>query len=399
VRSNRDLAGGSAAAGALPLTCGIPFSSYFDTLGEALPVLAASPIEGLALDFTGPTAQAGVDALAAIGGLPGKRLIAGVIDGRNIWATDLEAALATLATLLGLAEQVDVAPSCSLLHVPLDTGAERAHLDERILRWLAFARQKLDEVVILSRALNEGRESVAPQLAAHHAALTSRAASALTHDAAVRTRCAAVTADDARRPQPYAERAAAQQARLGLPPLPTTTIGSFPQTPQLRAARAALHTGTLSTGQYEGQIATEIRQTIAFQETAGVDVLVHGEPERSDMVQYFAEQLTGYLTTRHGWAQSYGTRYVRPPILAGDMSEHDTNLYGTVHGGVVMKLADDAAAAAAARHAGGPAVTVSVDRMTFVAPARVGDLLTVRASVECAGRTSMDIGVQITAER
>ncbi|MFP3990582.1 5-methyltetrahydropteroyltriglutamate--homocysteine S-methyltransferase [Streptomyces sp. E11-3] len=293
-------------------------ASYFDRLGDALPVLAQTPVDGLAMDFTGPAA-ANLDALAAVGGLPGKRLVAGVVDGRNVWLSDLGKALATLATLLGLADRVDVAPSCSLLHVPLDATAER-DLDPQVARWLAFARQKTDEVATLARGLAEGVDAIAPQLAANRAALASRTASALTHDPAVRARCTAVADRDTRRPQPYAERAVAQQARLGLPDLPTTTIGSFPQTPELRTARADLRTGRIDQAAYEERIAAEIRDTVTFQEKAGLDVLVHGEPERNDMVQYFAEQLTGYLATRHGWVQSYGTRYVRPPILAGDVS-------------------------------------------------------------------------------
>ncbi|MFE1957100.1 5-methyltetrahydropteroyltriglutamate--homocysteine S-methyltransferase [Streptomyces sp. NPDC059479] len=293
-------------------------ASYFDRLGEALPVLAKAPVEGLALDFTGPAA-ANLTDLAAVGGLPGKRLVAGVVDGRNVWINDLAASLTTLATLLGLAEQVDVSTSCSLLHVPLDSAAER-ELDPQLTRWLAFARQKTDEVVTLARGLAQGTDTVAARLAANRADLASRAASAITRDPAVRARAAAVTDADAHRDQPYAERTAAQHARLGLPPLPTTTIGSFPQTDELRTARAELRAGRLDGTGYEERIAAEIREVVSFQEKAGIDVLVHGEPERNDMVQYFAERLTGYLATRHGWVQSYGTRYVRPPILAGDIS-------------------------------------------------------------------------------
>ncbi|GHG52505.1 5-methyltetrahydropteroyltriglutamate--homocysteine S-methyltransferase [Streptomyces griseocarneus] len=293
-------------------------AAYFDRLGDALPVLAKSPVEGLALDFTGPAA-ANLGDLAAAGGLPGKRLIAGVVDGRNVWINDLEQSLATLATLLGLAGRVDVAPSCSLLHVPLDAAAER-DVDPQVARWLAFARQKTDEIVTLARGLNEGGDTIAPQLAANRSARGSRAASALTRDPAVRARAAAVTPADTRRPQPYAERSAAQRARLGLPLLPTTTIGSFPQTRELRAARADLRAGRIDAAAYDERIAAEIREVLAFQEKAGLDVLVHGEAERNDMVQYFAERLTGYLATQHGWVQSYGTRYVRPPILAGDIS-------------------------------------------------------------------------------
>ncbi|MGW5230808.1 5-methyltetrahydropteroyltriglutamate--homocysteine S-methyltransferase [Streptomyces nodosus] len=293
-------------------------ASYFDRLGDALPVLAKAPVEGLALDFT-ESAAANLDALAAVGGLPGKRLVAGVVDGRNIWVNDLEKSLSTLGTLLGLADRVDVSASCSLLHVPLDASAEH-DIEPQIRRWLAFARQKTDEIVTLAEGLSHGTDAIAAELSANRADLASRADSPITHDPAVRARAAAVTDADARRSQPYAERSAAQRAHLGLPLLPTTTIGSFPQTGELRSARADLRTGRIGTPEYEERIRAEIREVIAFQEKTGLDVLVHGEAERNDMVQYFAEQLTGYLATRHGWVQSYGTRYVRPPVLAGDIS-------------------------------------------------------------------------------
>lgn len=293
-------------------------ASYFDRLGEALPVLAKAPVEGLALDFT-EAAAANLDALAAVGGLPGKRLVAGVVNGRNIWVNDLKQSLATLGTLLGLADRVDVSASCSLLHVPLDAGLER-DIEPQILRWLAFARQKTAEVVTLAKGLAQGSDTIAAELAANRADLASRAHSPITRDAAVRSRAAAVTEADVRRSHPYAERASAQRARLGLPLLPTTTIGSFPQTAELRTARADLRAGRIGTTGYEERIEAEIREVISFQEKTGLDVLVHGEPERNDMVQYFAEQLTGYLATQHGWVQSYGTRYVRPPILAGDIA-------------------------------------------------------------------------------
>ncbi|WP_405974709.1 5-methyltetrahydropteroyltriglutamate--homocysteine S-methyltransferase [Streptomyces sp. NBC_00988] len=293
-------------------------ASYFDRLGDALPVLAKAPVEGLALDFT-ESAAANLDALAAVGGLPGKRLVAGVVNGRNVWVNDLTKSLATLGTLLGLADRVDVAASCSLLHVPLDAAAER-DIEPQILRWLAFARQKTGEIVTLAKGLAQGTDTIAAELAANRADLASRAGSALTRDPAVRTRAAAVTDTDARRSRPYAERTASQRAHLGLPPLPTTTIGSFPQTAELRTARADLRARRIDTAGYEERIKAEIGEVISYQEKTGLDVLVHGEPERNDMVQYFAEQLTGYLATQHGWVQSYGTRYVRPPILAGDIS-------------------------------------------------------------------------------
>ncbi|WP_225821798.1 5-methyltetrahydropteroyltriglutamate--homocysteine S-methyltransferase [Streptomyces naphthomycinicus] len=293
-------------------------ASYFGRLGEALPVLAKAPVEGLALDFT-EAAAANLDDLAAVGGLPGKRLVAGVVDGRNIWVNDLEKSLSTLGTLLGLADRVDVSASSSLLHVPLDTAMER-DIEPQILRWLAFARQKTHEIVTLAKGLARGTHTIAAELAANRADLASRAGSPITRDPAVRSRAAAVTEADARRSPAYPERAAAQRAHLGLPLLPTTTIGSFPQTDELRTARAALRGGRLDTAGYERRVEAEIQQVISFQEKAGLDVLVHGEAERDDMVQYFAERLTGCLTTRHGWVQSYGTRCVRPPILAGDIS-------------------------------------------------------------------------------
>ncbi|WP_329440841.1 5-methyltetrahydropteroyltriglutamate--homocysteine S-methyltransferase [Streptomyces sp. NBC_01426] len=293
-------------------------ASYFDRLGEALPVLAKAPVEGLALDFT-DAAAANLADLAAVGGLPGKRLVAGVVNGRNVWINDHRKSLSTLGTLLGLADRVDVAASCSLLHVPLDATAER-DIDPQVRRWLAFARQKTAEITTLARGLAQGAGAITAELAANRADLASRATSPITRDPAVRARTEAITDADGRRAQPYAERAAAQRAHLGLPLLPTTTIGSFPQTDELRAARADLRSGRIDTAGYEERIKDEIREVLSFQEKTGIDVLVHGEPERNDMVQYFAERLTGYLATQHGWVQSYGTRYVRPPVLAGDIS-------------------------------------------------------------------------------
>ena len=298
-------------------------ATYFGRTGTALPVLAKAPIEGVGLDFTGPDAGAAqLTDLAAAGGLPGKRLIAGVVDGRNVWINNLEQSLTTLGTLLGLADRVDVAPSCSLLHVPLDAAAERG-LEPQVARWLAFARQKTAEVAVLARGLREGASTITAELAANRADLASRAHSSLTRDPAVRARTAAVTGNDSRRDLPYTDRAPRQRARLDLPLLPTTTIGSFPQTTDLRTARADLRAGRIDQDAYQQRMRAEVSEVIAYQEKAGIDVLVHGEPERNDMVQYFAEQLHGYLATQHGWVQSYGTRYVRPPVLAGDISRPD----------------------------------------------------------------------------
>ncbi len=293
-------------------------ASYFDRLGDALPVLAKAPVDGLAVDFTG-AAAANLDALAAVGGLPGKRLVAGVVNGRNIWIDDLEKSLTTLGTLLGLAGRVDVSASCSLLHVPLDAQAE-GDIDPEVLRWLSFARQKTAEIATLAKGLAQGTDTIGAELAANRAALAS------PHRLRTHPRPGGAGPGRGRHggrdpPLPVLRRAHLGAARaLRLPLLPTTTIGSFPQTTELRTARADLRAGRIDPDAYEERIRTEIRDVLAFQEKAGIDVLVHGEPERNDMVQYFAEQLTGYLATRHGWVQSYGTRYVRPPILAGDLS-------------------------------------------------------------------------------
>jgi 5-methyltetrahydropteroyltriglutamate--homocysteine methyltransferase len=293
-------------------------ASYFGHLGEALGVLAQSPIEGLALDFTN-AGKRNLDLLAAIGGLPNKRLVAGVVDGHNVWTTDLTQALSTLTTLHGLAARVDVAASCSLLHVPLDVDLERK-LDDEIVPWLAFARQKVEEIVLLTKGLGEGREAIAAELANNRAILTSRSNSKVVRVEAVRQRIREMENVSLHRQSDYSTRAEVQEDRLNLPLLPTTTIGSFPQTSVLRRARAALSSGTIDRFEYEELMRQEIQEVILLQEELGIDVLVHGEPERNDMVQYFAEQLDGFLATSSGWVQSYGSRYVRPPIVFGDVS-------------------------------------------------------------------------------
>ena len=295
----------------------ILLASYFDELGAALPILAGTDVEGLAMDFTGPAA-ANLTALATVGGLRSKRLVAGVVDGRNIWRTDLTKALATLTVLHGLAGQVDVAASCSLLHVPIDVTLER-DLNPTVINWLAFARQKLDEITTLAKGLTLGRHSIVTELNINKTRLAERAQSPLVQIPAVRTRVAAVGQADLHRPSAYPQRHLAQQQHLHLPLLPITTIGSFPQTKKLRVARAALRSGTLDAQAYQEAIQTEIRSVITLQTELGLDVLVHGEPERNDMVQYFAEQLDGFLALASGWVQSYGTRYVRPPIIFGDV--------------------------------------------------------------------------------
>jgi 5-methyltetrahydropteroyltriglutamate--homocysteine methyltransferase len=293
-------------------------ASYFDRLGDALAALASTPVDGLAMDFTGPAAS-NLESLEAIGGLNGKRLVAGVVNGHNVWTTDLTNALRTLETLRGLAEHVDVSASCSLLHLPLDASLER-NLNPEVAPWLAFARQKLVELTALARGLSSGRDAIALELDENQRRLIERSTSPIVHADAVRRRSAEVSERDLVRTNSYERRHEAQVARLGLPLLPITTIGSFPQTSRLRQARAALVAGKSDQNEYEALMRQEIGQVISLQEELGVDVLVHGEAERNDMVQYFAEQLDGFLATTHGWVQSYGTRYVRPPIIVGDVS-------------------------------------------------------------------------------
>ncbi|MFI5586518.1 5-methyltetrahydropteroyltriglutamate--homocysteine S-methyltransferase [Amycolatopsis sp. NPDC051758] len=284
-------------------------AGYFGGLGRGLGVLARSPIDALAVDLV--TDASFVDAVAAEPALRDKEVLAGVVDGRNVWRTDPQRALSRAATLLGVAKSVSVSTSCSLLHVPYDVSREDLH--PRLKSWLAFARQKVDEVVLLGRALR-GKPA---DLTAARAAVADRAAAAELADDQVRARLAAL--EHVSR-APYAQRAAAQQAALDLPPLPTTTIGSFPQTLDVRRARAAHRAGTLDDKGYDDAMRAEVERVVRLQEDLGLDVLVHGEPERNDMVQYFAEQLSGFAATAHGWVQSYGSRCVRPPILYGDVS-------------------------------------------------------------------------------
>jgi 5-methyltetrahydropteroyltriglutamate--homocysteine methyltransferase len=288
--------------GSLPRRPALLVSTYFGEIGDALPVLAASPVEAIGLDFVaGPGNR---EALAKVGGIGDKTLVAGVVDGRNVWRTDLAGALSMCASLLGLAGQLTVSTSCSLLHVPLDLDAETS-LDPALTARLAFARQKVDEVVTIGRALAGDKTAVG----------TAQPAPPRVN-AEVRKRLDAI--GDASERAPYPVRRAAQAN--GLPPLATTTIGSFPQTAQIRRARADYRAGRITGDTYEAIMRAEIDRVIALQEEIGLDVLVHGEPERNDMVQYFAEQLDGYAATENGWVQSYGTRYVRPPILHGDVS-------------------------------------------------------------------------------
>src|SRR5687767_9590721 len=288
-------------------------------VGDAYPTLAALPVDVIGLDFVrGPQ---NLEFISQHGFPADKWLVAGVVDGRNVWTNDLAASLDLLGRIQEHVpgERLMISASCSLQHVPYDVGLED-DLPTEVRPWLAFAEQKLAEIVTLTRAVNEGEDAVAAELAANRAAVESAATSPLRRNPEVRQRLAELPPDADRRALPYAERARRQRQRLNLPPLPTTTIGSFPQTGEIRSARKAADSGTISTEEYESFLEGEIADVVARQEKLGLDVLVHGEPERNDMVQYFGEQLDGFTFTRHGWVQSYGSRYVRPPIIYGDIA-------------------------------------------------------------------------------
>jgi 5-methyltetrahydropteroyltriglutamate--homocysteine methyltransferase len=295
----------------------IAVASYFDHAGEALRTLRDLPVEGIGLDFTRDGAR-NVELLREAGGLGGKVLFAGVVDGRNVWANDLRRSLDLLEDLRPRADELVVSTSCSLQHVPIDLEDEPA-LDRELSTWMSFAVQKLGELATLAASLDDPAAASA-ELERNAAALAARRSSSRTRNPPVRERVAALTEKDARRSSPFEARRAAQHERLALPSFPTTTIGSFPQTADIRSTRVRLKNGEIGEDEYVRTIREEIERVIRFQETVGLDVLVHGEPERNDMVQYFAERMEGYAATEQAWVQSYGSRYVRPPILYGDVS-------------------------------------------------------------------------------
>jgi len=296
----------------------IMLTSYFGSLGENLSLAAQLPVAGLHVDLIRAPQQLD-DVLAQL--TDGKILSLGLVDGRNVWRTDLDAALAKIqqATPALGADRIQIAPSCSLMFSPHDLDLE-IKLDDELRSWLAFARQKLDELTALKQAVNRGIESVAESFSVSREALKSRQNSQRTQNPQVRTRLDALDETMLRRSHEYKARKTAQAQKLSLPPLPTTTIGSFPQTPEIRAYRSAKNKGSLTQEKYDELMKAEIARTIQMQEDIGLDVLVHGEFERTDMVEYFGERLTGIAFTQHGWVQSYGSRAVRPPIIFGDVS-------------------------------------------------------------------------------
>ena len=293
----------------------IMLATYFGGLENNLSLAASLPIAGLHIDL----ARAPEQLDAVVKAVPQNRLLSlGVVDGRNIWRADLAALLDRLEPLAAQRDLV-LAPSCSLLHVPVDLQLE-SKLDDELKQWLAFAVQKIEELDLLRRALANGRESVAAELAASARATEARKTAARIHDRTVSERIAALTPDMRERRAGHAERVKTQSEVLNLPLFPTTTIGSFPQTGAVRKARAEYNRGVLDGKKYDAFLHQETERAIRWQEEAGLDMLVHGEFERNDMVQYFGEKLAGFAFTVNGWVQSYGSRCVRPPILYGDVS-------------------------------------------------------------------------------
>lgn len=292
-------------------------TSYFGPMRENLELAASLPVDGFHLDLV----RGAADLEPALELLPREAWLSlGLVDGRNVWRTDLRAALGAARRVAeaGFGARLMIAPSCSLLHVPHSLKGETA-LDPALRRRLAFAEEKLTEIAALARGLDEGEKAIAHALAESDAVIAEAAADARLHDAAVSARLAALTPAMESR-APYADRAGLQRSALNLPLLPVTTIGSFPQTAELRRMRAAHARGELSREDYEALLRGLIAQSVQWQEEAGVDVPVHGEFERNDMVKYFGEQLSGYAFSKHGWVQSYGSRCVAPPIIWGDVS-------------------------------------------------------------------------------
>src|SRR5690606_20843613 len=290
-------------------------TTYFGTLQDNLSLACELPVQGLHIDAV--NARAEVDTVVSRLA-QNKVLSIGAINGRNVWKTDLNATLDWLEPLHAkLGDRLWLAPSCSLLHVPVDLDTERK-LDPEIRQWLAFARQKLEELKVIATALDRGREAVRQELDDNRAAVESRRASTRVHNPAVKAALARLSPELARRKSPYAVRAPKQAALLKLPPYPTTTIGSFPQTAEIRQARRRFRNGELDAEAYREAMQAEIARCVREQEALGLDVLVHGEAERNDMVEYFGELLAGYVFTESAWVQSYGSCCVKPPRLSGD---------------------------------------------------------------------------------
>ncbi|MCH8498631.1 MAG: 5-methyltetrahydropteroyltriglutamate--homocysteine S-methyltransferase [Marinobacter sp.] len=292
-------------------------ATYFGTLQDNLQLACNLPVAGLHIDAVRGREEVG----KVVDWLPAHKVLSvGAIDGRNIWKTDLNTTLDWLEPVAAkLGERLWVAPSCSLLHVPVDLESELA-LDREIVNWLAFAKQKLIELQVLGTALNLGRAAVAAELTANRVAIKLRKESARVHNPAVKNAVSTLAPELGQRKSHYTARALKQRSQLNLPLYPTTTIGSFPQTADIRKARLGFRKQEITAAEYDACMKAEIESSVREQEALGLDVLVHGEAERNDMVEYFGEQLDGYAFSQFGWVQSYGSRCVKPPILFGDIS-------------------------------------------------------------------------------
>ena len=304
-------------------------ATYFESLKDNAELAFSLPVDGIHIDLcrgpgrantTANDADRDVDqALELIG--DEKTLSLGVVDGRNIWKNDLadslskiEKAVSTLGT-----ERVFAAPSCSLLHSPVDLNSEEA-LDDELKSWMAYATQKLDEIAVIAKGATEGRENIAAELSSSNSAQEARKTSARIHDKAVEERINNISDDMKERKSVFAERQKVQHAALNLPLYPTTTIGSFPQTKDIRKARSAFKKSEIDEAAYKSAMQDSIKEVVDFQHECDLDVLVHGEAERNDMVEYFGEQLSGFAFSKYGWVQSYGSRCVKPPIIFGDVA-------------------------------------------------------------------------------
>lgn len=294
-------------------------TTYFGQLRENLQLACELPVAGLHIDASRQQEEVS----RIIDWLPMHKILSlGIIDGRNIWKSDLNAILAWLEPIHSrLRQRLWIAPSCSLLHVPLDLEREQK-LDPEIKSWCSFGKQKLIELELIATALNRGRDSVSAELENNANALLTRKRSQRVIVPSVHQRMAEITPPMAQRRSPYEVRSQVQAQRLNLPPLPTTTIGSFPQTGSIRQCRRDYRNGKLTWNSYKKAMKQEIAYCIRQQEEIGLDVLVHGEAERNDMVEYFGEQLDGFAITEHAWVQSYGSRCVKPPIIYGDIERH-----------------------------------------------------------------------------
>jgi 5-methyltetrahydropteroyltriglutamate--homocysteine methyltransferase len=298
----------------------LTLATYFGALEDNLETAFSLPVATIHVDLVRGGAQ--LDAVLDAAG--DKNISLGLVNGRNIWKTDFNKAIAVAEKAVAKlgSEKIEIAPSCSLLHSPVDLDSEEV-MDSEIKNWMAFAKQKLAEIKVIATAVSEGKDSVGSELAANAAAWESRGTSSKVHNDAVKQRAAAVSDDMMSRKSPYAERSPIQRSKLHLPLLPTTTIGSFPQTTEVRQARAKFKKGAITREEYDTFLEEETIRTIRIQEDLGLDVLVHGEFERNDMVEYFGEKLEGFVFSKFGWVQSYGSRCVKPPIIFGDVSREE----------------------------------------------------------------------------